>query len=36
MEVKKVTEEWNIWDEGKEVAKSEKEGKKLVPEKFYK
>ena len=36
MEVKKVIEEWNIWNKGKEVAKLEKEAKKLVPEKFYK
>ena len=36
MEVKKVAEEWEIWDEEKEVAKSETEAKKLVPEKFHK
>jgi len=35
MEVKKVAEEWEIWDEEKEVAKSEAEAKKWVPEKFY-
>ena len=35
MEVKKVAEEWEIWDEEEEVAKSEVEAKKLVPEKFY-
>ena len=36
MEVKKVTEEWEIWDEEKEVARSEEEAKKLIPEKFHK
>ena len=28
-------EEWEIWDEEEEVAKSEVEAKKLVPEKFH-
>ena len=36
MEVKKVAEEWKIWDEEEEAARSEAEVKKLVPEKFYK
>ena len=36
MEVKKVAEEWEIWDEEEEAAKSEIEAKKLVLEKFYK
>jgi len=36
MEVKKVAEEWEIWDEEKEAAKSEAEAKKLVPERFHK
>ena len=36
MEVKKITEEWEIWDEEEEAAKSEAEAKKLVPEKFHK
>ena len=36
MEVKRVVEEWEIWDEEEEVAKSEMEAKELVPEKFYK
>ena len=36
MEVKKVVEEWEIWDEDEEVAKSEVEAKKMVPEKFHK
>jgi len=36
MEVKKMVEEWEIWDEEEEAAKSEVEAKKLVPEKFHK
>ena len=36
MEVQKVTEEWEIWDKEKEVAKLEVEAKKLVPERFHK
>ena len=35
MEVKKVAEEWKIWDEEEEAARSEAEAKKLVPEKFH-
>jgi len=35
MKVKKVAEEWEIWDEEEEVARSEAEAKKLVPEKFH-
>jgi len=35
VEVRKVTEEWEIWDEEEEAAKSEVEAKKLVPEKFH-
>ena len=35
MEVKKVAEEWEIWDEEEETAKSEAEAKKLVLEKFH-
>jgi len=35
IEVKKVTEEWEIWDEGEEVAKLEAEAKKMVPEKYH-
>jgi len=34
MEVKKVAEEWEIWDEEEETARSEAEAKKLVPESF--
>ena len=36
MEVKKVAEKWEIWEEDKEAARSEMEAKKLVPEKFHK
>ena len=36
MEVRKVVEEGEIWNEEEEVAKSEVEAKKLVPEKFHK
>ena len=35
MEVRKVAEEWEIWEEEEETAKSEAEAKKLVPEKFH-
>jgi len=35
MEVKKVAEEWEIWDKEEETVKSEAEAKKLVPEKFH-
>ena len=33
--MKKVAEEWEIWDEEEEVARSEEEVKKLVLEKFH-
>jgi len=36
MEVKKVIEEWEIWNEEEKAARSEAEAKKLVPEKFHK
>ena len=36
MEVRKVAEEWEKWNEEEEVVKSEVEVKKLVPEKFHK
>jgi len=36
MEVKRIAEEWEIWDEEEEAAKSEADAKKLVPEKFHK
>ena len=36
VKVRKVAEEWKIWDEEEEAAKSEEEVKKLVPERFHK
>jgi len=36
IEVQKVAEEWELWDKEEEVAKSEAEAKKLVPEHFHK
>ena len=36
VEVKRIAEEWEIWDEEEEVARSEAEVKKLVLEKFHK
>ena len=35
VEVKRVAEEWEIWDEEEEAAKSEAEAKGIVSEKFY-
>ena len=35
MEVKKVAEEWEIWDEEEKMVRSEEEAKGLVPEKFH-
>ena len=35
MEVKKVVEEWEIWNEEEAAVKSEEEMKKMVSEKFY-
>jgi len=35
VEVRKIKEEWEIWDEEEEAAKSEAEARKLVPEKFH-
>jgi len=35
VEMKKVAEEWEIWDEEEEAARSEAEARKLVPEKFH-
>jgi len=35
MEVKKVAEEWKIWNEEEKVARLEEEAKKLVLEKFH-
>ena len=36
VEVRKMAEEWELWDEEEEAAKSEADAKKLVPEKFNK
>jgi len=36
VEVKRVAEEWEIWDEEEEATRLEIEAKKMVPEKFYK
>ena len=36
MEVKRMVEEWEIWDEEEEAAKSEADARKLVLEKFHK
>ena len=35
MEVKKVAEEWEIWDKEEEAAKPEAEAKKMMPEKYH-
>jgi len=35
VEVKKVAEEWEVWNEEEEAVRSEEETKKLVPEKFH-
>jgi len=35
IEVKRIAEEWEIWDEEEDAAKSEAEAKKLVPEQFH-
>ena len=35
VEIKKVAEEWEIWDEEEEAARSEAEAKKMVPKKFH-
>jgi len=35
MEIKKMAEEWEIWNEEEEVVKLEMEAKKLVLEKFH-
>ena len=36
IEIKKVAEEWKIWDNEEEAVRLEKEAKKLVLEQFYK
>ena len=35
VEVRKIAEEWEIWDEKEEAAKLEAEARRLVPEKFH-
>ena len=35
MEVRKVVEEWEIWDEEEEAARSKKKAEKLVLENFH-
>ena len=35
MEVKKMAEKWEIWNEEEEAVKLEKEVKKLIPPKFH-
>ena len=35
VEVKRIAEEWEIWDEEEEAVRSEVEAKKLVPDKFH-
>ena len=35
MEIKKVVEKQETWDNEEKAAKSEKEAKKLVPQKFH-
>ena len=36
MKVRKVVEEWEIWDKEEEVVKLEEEANKLVPAKLHK
>ena len=35
VEIKRVAEEWEIWNEEKEATRSEAEVKKIVSEKFH-
>jgi len=35
VEIKRVAEEWEIWDKEEKVPKLEAEAKRLVPEKFF-
>ena len=35
VEIKRIAEEWEIWDEKEEAARSEEEAKELVPERFH-
>ena len=36
VEVRKMAEEWELWDKEEKTAKSEAEARKLVPKKFHK
>ena len=36
IEIKKIVEEWEIWDKEEEAAKSEEKAKRMVPKKFHK
>ena len=36
VEVKRIVEKWEIWNEEEKAVRSETEVKKLVPEKFHK
>jgi len=36
VEINKVVEEWEIWDEEEKAVKSEEEAKKLVSQRFHK
>ena len=36
IEIRKVAEEWEIWNKKEKMAKSEVEARKLVPERLYK
>ena len=35
VEIKRVAEEWEIWDEEEEATRSEMEVKKMISEKFH-
>jgi len=35
VEIKRIAEEWKIWNKKEETARSEVEAKKLVPDKFH-
>ena len=35
VEIKRVVEEWEIWNKKEKVARLEEEEKKLVPKKFH-
>ena len=35
VEIKRVAEEWEIWDEKEEAARSEEEAKELVLKRFH-